>query len=282
MNDIIKLNVGGQPFVTTRATLCAEDNSMLSKMFDPGSAFGPPARTDDGSIFLDRSPVVFGHILEYLRNGCKLIYDPPRDHIKLLRADADYFGLFGLKEECDAIIAAIDDIVKLNVGGRLFETTRSTLQAQNDSILAAMFDPRHNSSSAMTDVAHRLPVKNTADDGSIFLDRNPVTFEYVLDYLRNGCGELVNDPPVEHLRLLKADADYFGLYDLKQKCTFRIKERENGCAEPHRQYCVADDYDLFAMLAKRKECRVEHVIPAVTVEGQLAKQTRYIVSWRAR
>jgi hypothetical protein len=34
LNDIIKLCVGGKEFKTTRATLIADQNSMLAKMFE--------------------------------------------------------------------------------------------------------------------------------------------------------------------------------------------------------------------------------------------------------
>ena len=42
MDDIIKLSVGGQIFVTTRGILCACSGSMLAIKFDKDSKFGPP------------------------------------------------------------------------------------------------------------------------------------------------------------------------------------------------------------------------------------------------
>ena len=52
MEDIIKLNVGGQIFLTTRATLCAESGSMLAAKFDEESNFAPPTQVD-GAVFLN-------------------------------------------------------------------------------------------------------------------------------------------------------------------------------------------------------------------------------------
>lgn len=34
-SDWVRLNVGGRVFATTRATLCADSNSMLARMFEP-------------------------------------------------------------------------------------------------------------------------------------------------------------------------------------------------------------------------------------------------------
>jgi hypothetical protein len=100
MDDIVKVNVGGQLFVTTRATMCAEAGSMLAAKFDPESSFHPP-QEQDGGVFLDRSPKCFEHVLNYLRNGCQLVSDIPDDLLKNIRADADYFGLERLKVACD-------------------------------------------------------------------------------------------------------------------------------------------------------------------------------------
>ena len=43
----LKLNVGGQIFETTRATLTSHPSSSLAKMFEPRSAL-PPALMEDG------------------------------------------------------------------------------------------------------------------------------------------------------------------------------------------------------------------------------------------
>jgi hypothetical protein len=85
MDDIIKLNVGGQLFTTTRATLCAEAGSMLAAKFDPESKFAPPKEIDG----------TFEYVLEYLRHGCQVVLDIPDDLFKAFHVKADYY--FGLK-----------------------------------------------------------------------------------------------------------------------------------------------------------------------------------------
>lgn len=64
----------------------------------------------------------------------------------------------------------LSSIVKLNVGGTLFDTSRTTLTYQKGSMLEAMFSGRH---------------KVDKDDcGRYFLDRDGDTFKYVLAFLR--------------------------------------------------------------------------------------------------
>ncbi|KAI9264816.1 BTB/POZ protein [Sporodiniella umbellata] len=61
--------------------------------------------------------------------------------------------------------------VRLNVGGSLFETSYGTLSRDSQSLLAAMFSGRH-----------RLSLE---PEGAYFLDRDPLHFRLVLNYLRD-------------------------------------------------------------------------------------------------
>ena len=57
------------------------------------------------------------------------------------------------------------EVVTLNVGGRLFTTTRTTLTSEPHSVLGRMFDP-----------TSPLPPARTID-GAYFIDANPAIFE---------------------------------------------------------------------------------------------------------
>ena len=99
--DIIRLNVGGQHFITTRATLCAVEGSLLACMFRSDSNFAPPIEIEGKEVFLDRNPIAFSYILDYLRDGCHVMVDLPSNNnekalLQRLRTDADYFGLDGV------------------------------------------------------------------------------------------------------------------------------------------------------------------------------------------
>ncbi|KAH8056200.1 hypothetical protein JL722_7502 [Aureococcus anophagefferens] len=74
--------------------------------------------------------------------------------------------------EAEARNARAEDVVTLNVGGTMFTTSVETLCADADSMLAAMFSGRH--------------ALRPADDGSLFIDRDPKHFGLVLNFLRDG------------------------------------------------------------------------------------------------
>ena len=62
-------------------------------------------------------------------------------------------------------MSELGEVVTLNVGGRLFRTTRTTLTSEPDSVLGRMFDP-----------TSPLPPARMID-GAFFIDANPAIFE---------------------------------------------------------------------------------------------------------
>ena len=81
-SDPIVLNVGGERFETTRATLTKYPTSLLGRMFAVEGGYNGPhefVRDKDGNVFLDRSPALFAVILDFLREGVQAYYNgPPR------------------------------------------------------------------------------------------------------------------------------------------------------------------------------------------------------------
>ncbi|KAJ4958250.1 hypothetical protein NE237_025361 [Protea cynaroides] len=89
------------------------------------------------------------------------------------------------------------DRVRFNVGGKIFETTATTLAiAGRNSMFGAMFDENWN--------------LRPGETGEYFIDRNPSCFAVLLDLLRTG--EL-NIPPNMPERLLYREALFYGLID---------------------------------------------------------------------
>ena len=123
-NDIIFLNVGGKHFQTRRATLCAVKKSLLERVFGYGSTARPPAEIiKNGNPglqwFVDRDPVAFGLVLSYLReclrngNGTDwTVLDVVTDAVflRMLRADAEFFGLAHLRGLCDTRLSHIPTV----------------------------------------------------------------------------------------------------------------------------------------------------------------------------
>jgi predicted flavoprotein YhiN len=96
-----------------------------------------------------------------------------------------------------------DEIVELNVGGTHYTTTRTTLSAFPESMLAALV--RDNG----------FDLKKRAD-GRVFIDRDGKLFKYILQFLRD------RDLDVEVLRndvvtRLKREAAFFCLDELENK-----------------------------------------------------------------
>ena len=66
MANIIKLNVGGSIFTTTRSTLTRYPNSMLGAMF---SERMPTTKDKEGNYWIDGNWDVFRYVLDFLRRG---------------------------------------------------------------------------------------------------------------------------------------------------------------------------------------------------------------------
>ncbi|CAE1276726.1 KCTD9 [Acanthosepion pharaonis] len=89
--------------------------------------------------------------------------------------------------------------VTLNIGGKLFSTTRSTLTRQEpNSMLARMFSDQSE-----------VPWNSSVDaNGAYLIDRSPTYFEPILNYLRHG--QLILDKGVNPEGVLE-EARFFGL-----------------------------------------------------------------------
>ncbi|CAL1358772.1 unnamed protein product [Linum trigynum] len=96
---------------------------------------------------------------------------------------------------------AAKDRVKFNVGGRIFETTSTTLaNAGRDSFFGPLFDENWDLKDS----------SQSAGGGEFFIDRNPDCFAVVLDLLRTGD---LNIPPNIPERLLYREASFYGVLD---------------------------------------------------------------------
>ncbi|CAO4367594.1 unnamed protein product [Caenorhabditis nigoni] len=82
MTDVVKLDVGGTVFKTTKSTLTKFDG-FFRTMFETPI---PVPRDESGAIFVDRSPKHFDLIPNFMRDGHK---------------EAEYYLLDGLVESCN-------------------------------------------------------------------------------------------------------------------------------------------------------------------------------------
>jgi len=93
-----------------------------------------------------------------------------------------------------------DTIIRLNVGGTIFQTWKSTIERL--SYFKTLFDPSYK-------------YKITKDkDGNIFIDRDPKLFAYILNYLRNNNMKQFNKYYKKRIDL-EDELNYYGLDILK-------------------------------------------------------------------
>ena len=89
MADIIKVNVGGNIYTTTRSTLTRYPNFMLGAMF---SGRMPTTKDEDGNYWIDGNGDMFRYVLDFLRRGCLTLPVNFQGH-ELLEKEADFYQI---------------------------------------------------------------------------------------------------------------------------------------------------------------------------------------------
>jgi hypothetical protein len=87
-NGIIKLNIGGCKYETTKETLCCKGENYFSALL--GGRI-PTTHDENGYIFIDRDGQYFQPLLEWLRTGDLSI--PPGMSVNSVLREADYYCL---------------------------------------------------------------------------------------------------------------------------------------------------------------------------------------------
>ena len=104
-----------------------------------------------------------------------------------------------------------EQIVRLNVGGVYYMTTKATLSRYPESMLGAMFNGS-------------LP-NNTDENGCYFIDRDGDLFRHVLNFLRSSQLALPSD--FKHLDQLAVEADFYQVQPLIQLVNEMQEKRKN-------------------------------------------------------
>ncbi|XVF82220.1 hypothetical protein PTKIN_Ptkin16aG0027700 [Pterospermum kingtungense] len=106
------------------------------------------------------------------------------------------------------------DVAKFNVGGRIFETTATTLaKAGRDSFFGALFDDNWDLQQQQN------------NQQEIFIDRNPECFAVLLDLLRTDYLDIPDNVP---RKLLYKEAMFYGLMDHVRSANCNIKFNVGG------------------------------------------------------
>jgi hypothetical protein len=113
-----------------------------------------------------------------------------------------------MEKKLEAIKNSQGDSVKLNIGGKVFSVSVGTIKKFPESLLCRLLD------SGRVDL-----------NEEIFFDRSPATFDFILEYVRNGQLNF-NKFKEDQLSKIKDDAEYFGIFDLEMALDERLKDIE--------------------------------------------------------
>ncbi|KAL9651484.1 hypothetical protein ABK040_001431 [Willaertia magna] len=111
-NDIVKFNIGGQPFCFLKETICSKiknpnyekDDSIKDEYYEPTlletliSSNIPVTLIDNDYIFIDRNPKLFHYIANYLRyfgsidKYINIELPKEEEDLMRLKIEADFFG----------------------------------------------------------------------------------------------------------------------------------------------------------------------------------------------
>lgn len=131
------------------------------------------------------------------------------DHIYFTSSKIDS-ELNDTLNEISKLSISTNDWITLNVGGKIFQTTRGTLTKCPKSMLACMFD----------DTQVYSWKHNVDCNGAILIDRSPKYFEPILNYLRHG--QLVIDKNINPQGVLE-EAKFFGIDALIDILIYKVQ-----------------------------------------------------------
>lgn len=104
-SEIVKLNVGGMIYTTTKSTLCKYPNSMIGAMFNGSMS---TSLDENGCVFIDRDGELFKYVLNYLRSSRLALPSDFRD-LDQLCAEADFYQITSLIENIELLKQPVPD-----------------------------------------------------------------------------------------------------------------------------------------------------------------------------
>ena len=165
------------------------------------------------------------------------------------------------------------DRVRVNAGGRIFETTRTTLRLCGcqyfDALLGFTGEQMTESKKRKRDKSENNDIDEDIEIRELFLDRSPDLFAHVLQYMRSARLPAALKGDLATLVDLNGEAEFFGLDGLQADCQKALKKckdviQEALEVEPPQSakcvtFCVAGNgvYDLVPPLQPGEVCFIE-------------------------
>ncbi|KAH9488028.1 BTB/POZ domain-containing protein kctd9 [Bulinus truncatus] len=208
-SDWVRLNVGGKLFATTRSTLTRTDgDSMLARMFSTENEVEWNSLMDEtGAYLIDRSPLYFEPILNYLRHG-RLILDKFVNPEGVLE-EAKFFGLSTLIETLEELIEQ-EELPDDN-----------TPITRRDLVLRLLSTP--------TNLELRCQGMNFSGANLSKLDLRYINFKYAILKNANLSGANLSFCNFERADLCKATIDSANLLGVKMLCANLEGTSMRGC-----------------------------------------------------
>lgn len=99
-DQLVKVNVGGTRYITTRSTLVSKGENFFTVLLDNDEGNGVPClRDEQGYIFIDRDGELFRHVLNYLRTG--KLFKPDTLSITQLEYELDFYQIRRGRDKVD-------------------------------------------------------------------------------------------------------------------------------------------------------------------------------------
>ncbi|KAH9636496.1 hypothetical protein HF086_017662 [Spodoptera exigua] len=171
----------------------------------------------------------------YSRNGCEIddvrvIRDEEKIYLNI-NDDADSKSCDNLTQSIQNLDLSnsskqsqpVTDWITLNVGGKHFTTSRSTLLAKEPmSMLARMFADENN--------MYLMTPSATDSVGAYLIDRSPEYFEPILNYLRHG--DVILDKNVNPKGVME-EAVFYGIDSMIPQLSILIEQSKSACGINH-------------------------------------------------
>ncbi|VDM45530.1 unnamed protein product [Toxocara canis] len=126
--EIVRLNVGGTLYSTTKQTLLREEDTFFTQLLqqDGLEKYSQVALLlSDGTYFIDRDGLLFAYVIDYLRSG-KLVLAENFQKVAMLREEAIFYQLDGLQQQlADYYIARNIGKGVITNGGALTNNTET-------------------------------------------------------------------------------------------------------------------------------------------------------------
>ena len=176
------------PTEQTNSDLAADDSSTTN----PKDVDGLTATEGEANGLGVGKGVSEAKIFDDVKQNINTVYFVLKEDLELLTSKRDKFMLMSQKIND----VHFSDVIKLNVGGHIFQTSLQNMRKYPEGTLAAMFSENF-------DLAK-------GDDGAYFIDRDGTHFRHILNFLRSGNGPPENVLETEKEELIR-EAEFYML-----------------------------------------------------------------------